>query len=813
MKKALAFLVYLLLSVPIFAGGVSGGGGGGSGSASDATLTTSDITTNDVSTTKHGFAPKAPNDATKYLNGLGAWAVPAGGGTDIPSLTPATQLSFTDLTIVRQFEEANDRSATLAQVLDPAKKKHGWVSVVPTPYPFSVNGSGVLTFNMGAFTLWVNGRYCDPQASITQDISAIPANTVHYISAEATSGTEIQLYMSTDMWGFAPDYGAVPVCTVMRDTTGGYYIGSELHGYLRDTEWHSWAHRTIGTRYLNGFTGTFTNTTLSVTSGSILDEDLEHQQTSTMTTCRVWYRGTGATYMKFDAAGSVPYKAAAGTLQWDNAGTLTNVSTAGGGAYACYYVYATNDRQSTGTTLAVVTGQTTNSSLTNIRSEALPTFPGMDVLEWKLLYRLIYRNVSGTPTFIEAADYRSVSSGPANVAVASDHQALINRDTLGAHPESAIAFTDITTGDVSTTTHGYAPKAPNDAAQVLLGTGAWGSAPASTPVGYSGENFIDNPNFEVSQFHGSSPSINVTSGDGAAGAHIVDRWRVNQTGGGFNWVVSRNTSDSPTGSVSKYSLKLTSNSAGGGATLIQRFSSDQVRKFRGGACTLGFWYKPAASTTTCTINIKTPSADTNFTTVTTRNESGSGYSVTGLTSGEWTYVNYQFNPSAWTDIANGMQLDVVIPANPSVSAGFADFRLARGTIASAAMSAGFVTPTTAENEARCFPFYQKTFARATAVAQNSGEASSAFNARSYTTVGNNLRFQWWFPVKMRTSSPTVTTYCYNAASSNFTVGSNTSVTASAPYISDSMAMIDGGGSQTIAVGDAVTIHITADNRL
>jgi len=46
----------------------------------DALLSTSDITTNDVSTSKHGFAPKAPNDATKYLDGTGAWSVPAGGG-------------------------------------------------------------------------------------------------------------------------------------------------------------------------------------------------------------------------------------------------------------------------------------------------------------------------------------------------------------------------------------------------------------------------------------------------------------------------------------------------------------------------------------------------------------------------------------------------------------------------------------------------------------------------------------------------------------------------------------------------------------
>lgn len=40
---------------------------------SEAGLSTSDVTTLDVSTSKHGFAPKAPNDATKFLDGTGAW--------------------------------------------------------------------------------------------------------------------------------------------------------------------------------------------------------------------------------------------------------------------------------------------------------------------------------------------------------------------------------------------------------------------------------------------------------------------------------------------------------------------------------------------------------------------------------------------------------------------------------------------------------------------------------------------------------------------------------------------------------------------
>jgi len=39
-----------------------------------------DNTIANVSASRHGFAPKLPNDATKYLDGTGAWSTPAGGG-------------------------------------------------------------------------------------------------------------------------------------------------------------------------------------------------------------------------------------------------------------------------------------------------------------------------------------------------------------------------------------------------------------------------------------------------------------------------------------------------------------------------------------------------------------------------------------------------------------------------------------------------------------------------------------------------------------------------------------------------------------
>jgi hypothetical protein len=76
----------------------------------DSDLATTDITTNDVSITKHGFAPKAPNVATQFLDGAGAW-----------DTVKDSDLATTDIT-------TNDTSTT----------KHGFVPKLTAP------GSGLL---------------------------------------------------------------------------------------------------------------------------------------------------------------------------------------------------------------------------------------------------------------------------------------------------------------------------------------------------------------------------------------------------------------------------------------------------------------------------------------------------------------------------------------------------------------------------------------------------------------------------------------------------------------------------------------------
>jgi len=57
-----------------------------------------DVTTLNVSTSAHGLTPKLPNDATKYLDGSGAYSVPAGSGGAGRYLLTTVKTSGTSIT-------------------------------------------------------------------------------------------------------------------------------------------------------------------------------------------------------------------------------------------------------------------------------------------------------------------------------------------------------------------------------------------------------------------------------------------------------------------------------------------------------------------------------------------------------------------------------------------------------------------------------------------------------------------------------------------------------------------------------------------
>ena len=142
------------------------------GLVTDANLTTTDITTNDVSTAKHGFAPKAPNDATKYLDGTGAWSTPAGGGGGLTVGTTAV----TSGTVGRIFFQGSGDVVQQDSTLfwDNTNKRLGVGATPSTSVRLDVRAQGALstdiafrvrnsgdTYNIftiaGDGTVWSNG--------------------------------------------------------------------------------------------------------------------------------------------------------------------------------------------------------------------------------------------------------------------------------------------------------------------------------------------------------------------------------------------------------------------------------------------------------------------------------------------------------------------------------------------------------------------------------------------------------------------------------------------------------------------------------
>lgn len=321
-------------------------------------------------------------------------------------------------------------------------------------------------FAVNVTNIWNDGKY--PSGLITRQdntlsfdsgtriftIAPTGTNFSFYIagtrytktSTQVTIGTSIGLHFiyfnsvgtliaTTAPWDITSNIAMV--ATVYWNGTSGV-VEDERHG-LRDKFWHKWAHDTVGTRYESGLTGTFTNTTLAITSGAYHDEDIEFN-IDAQSTCRQWYRNVGGATFTFDAPSTTYYKTNAGVLQYDNNGTLTNVGNA---KYTISWIYVTNDIVSP--IAAIIGGQEYN-TIADARaaSPVAPhvNFPNIPSNELKLLYKVILQNSGGTPTFIEATDFRTASSIPASNYVATDHgtlTGLIDKD----HPFNAIQEVNI----------------------------------------------------------------------------------------------------------------------------------------------------------------------------------------------------------------------------------------------------------------------------------------------------------------------------------------------------------------------------------
>jgi len=140
--------------------------------ATESDQSLSDVTTLDVSTSKHGYVPKAPNDTAKYLRGDATWAtLPAGTAYDMLSTLTASEISITGATTatISRMHVCSGTSAdytvTLPAVSGNTGKFIGFRMASGLTKLVTLDGNGSETID-GATTrvMWANEAailYCD----------------------------------------------------------------------------------------------------------------------------------------------------------------------------------------------------------------------------------------------------------------------------------------------------------------------------------------------------------------------------------------------------------------------------------------------------------------------------------------------------------------------------------------------------------------------------------------------------------------------------------------------------------------------------
>ena len=167
----------------------------------DADLSLSAITTNDVSTTKHGFAPTLPNDATKFLNGVGGYTTPGGSSGGYVLLEQHTASASSTLDFTTWYSSAyDDYIIRFVNIL---------VGTNTADLLMRMSTDGGATYDSGnnygwALNAWIRSSAGQAGSDTTNVIEL--ANSISTTASYVTTG-EINLVAPADAAAFKTVYG------------------------------------------------------------------------------------------------------------------------------------------------------------------------------------------------------------------------------------------------------------------------------------------------------------------------------------------------------------------------------------------------------------------------------------------------------------------------------------------------------------------------------------------------------------------------------------------------------------------------------
>lgn len=164
--------------------------------------------------------------------------------------------------------------------------------------------------------------------------------------------------------------------------------------------------------------------------------------------------------------------------------------------------------------------------------------------------------------------------------------------------------------------------------------------------------------------------------------YVADRWGVKPSGATLG-NVQRSTTVR-TNARAKYSLQLDGAASVTTVEISQRIEAAMVGRYKGPVAFSGYIYNGSGADFTPTLKARTPSAADNFTTTTVRNGGGSGEILQRCIDGQWTWVTWTADVSGYTDINNGLEIEITIPSGSLVAGDvvrLAEFNLVPGAVA------------------------------------------------------------------------------------------------------------------------------------
>jgi hypothetical protein len=283
-----------------------------------------------------------------------------------------------------------------------------------------------------------------------------------------------------------------------------------------------------------------------------------------------------------------------------------------------------------------------------------------------------------------------------------------------------------------------------------------------------------------------------------SGAYTLDRWFVTPTGATVT--VTQSTTTVPTGFAD--SLNVAGAASVTNVSVRQRIESVNTQDLASGVIVTvsGRIYQSTGSAvTTATIALAAPTALDNYTSTTS---AATTYTLPSIPNATWTTFSNTFTLT--TSCVNGLQVTIALGTGLTTgSFNITGVQLEVGSVATPFERRQYGTEL-----ALCQRYYWKSFPQGTAPAQNAGaDGAIAVSTSATSTFATSVTF----PVLMRATPGTITTYNPSAANANWRDTNN-----SADRTLNSATAVD---SQVYLVGLAGIvnginrIHVTASAEL